>query len=99
MPLPLEFTRKLPGSSISRLRYTQVKRTGNIALYQFGRIDPGFEVVRIRIAKPHSLPSGSSLPWHEVYPSTEDFGRDGWYYRHEEDALKKFHELAEASEK
>jgi hypothetical protein len=57
--------------------YTLVKRTGNIAIYQSGDI---IEVIRIRIAKPATLPSGTILPWRETYPSSEQFGSHGFVY-------------------
>jgi hypothetical protein len=57
--------------------YTLVKRTGNIAIYRSGDI---IEFIRIRVAKPATVPSGTILPWRETYPYSEEFGLHGWCY-------------------
>jgi len=69
----------------SKRDYTLVQRTGNIAIYvaPISAEVPDvvmYEVVRVRVANPTTLPSGAVLPWREVYPSPESWGSHGWTY-------------------
>lgn len=83
-PLRTEFAR-------DGLSYKQLKRTPRLqpeptlvttelgaAMYSVS--GGGFEVIRIRLGKPGVLPNGNPLPWRETYPTTEEFGRHGWYF-------------------
>lgn len=58
----------------------------------------GFEVIRIRLGKPGVLPNGNPLPWRETYPTTEEFGRHGWYFMptDRDQAEAKYEALAKA---
>lgn len=72
-PLRTEFIRE-------GMTHRQIKREGNIAIFQIGLVEPGFEVIVIRVAKPQKLPGGEMAGWREVYPSTSEFGVKGWYF-------------------
>ncbi len=85
-PLPLTFNRH-------DHTYTQVERNDRAAIYTVshaGRTEViGFEVIKIRIAKPQKLPGDKMAPLRETYPSDEEFGRHGWYYmRNEQEKMR-----------
>lgn len=43
----------------------------------------GYEVIRIRVAKPSEIKIGDKVhtyPEREIYPYTEEFGAHGWDY-------------------
>lgn len=73
---PLPITKK-----DGQFTLTQIWRDASWAIYE--KTNPNhskstFEVVKIRIAQPKSLPSGSHLPLRENYPSDSDWGKYGW---------------------
>jgi len=74
---------------------TQLKRTGNIAIYKQtkGKRSPAYEVVIIRKAKAWTA-FGKDFPAAEYYPKSEDWGTCGFTYGTIEGALVKFVELA-----
>jgi len=65
-------------------RYTQLKRQGDIAIYQQQHKAHAavirYEVVRIRPRPATTLPSGVLLPEREAYPSSSAWGTDGWTF-------------------
>jgi len=73
-------------------------RDGKIALYKQMKKDVlyGWEVHKIRIAKPHILKIGNlvkEFPLREILASNEDFGNYGWSFHTKDNAMKKFKEL------
>jgi len=62
-------------------RYVQVERDGDIALFTQTHLASGtvrFEVVKIRIQRAHTWPSGVHTPDREVYPGSHRWGQLGW---------------------
>jgi hypothetical protein len=56
---------------------------------------PGFrfksyEAVIIQKRDAYTWPNGETTPAHEAMPSSRDWGKYGWTYRDQEDALAKF---------
>lgn len=88
---------KLPGF-IDRGSYqlTLLRRVGPIALFARWNRDinrtSSFEVVRICRAPAGEL-FGRPLPPREVYPSTSQWGQDGWTYQHKGGAVQRFDAL------
>lgn len=79
-------------------RYHQITREGNLAIYEqtwTGSKTPSiaYEVVRIRVAPPHTFPTGVSYPAREVYPSDESWGADGFTCTDKDRAFAKLKEL------
>ena len=73
LPLPPEF-------EDSRFRYTQVERTGDLAIFTQTHKTSGhqrYEVVLIRIQKEHTWPNGNITPEKEAYPGSTSWGRLG----------------------
>lgn len=66
--------------------HRQIKRIGNVAIFEVGMSGLGYEVIKIRIAKPQKLPGGLIAPWREAYPSTGEFGTRGWCFMREQRA-------------
>lgn len=66
---------------------TQIKRCGNIAIYERTNIDTGskhYEVIRINKVKKlidFDTRTYSETDFIEKYPSNEMFGKNGWYYK------------------
>lgn len=52
-----------------------------------------YEVVRIRVAKEWNC-QGTIIPEHEVYPSDEKWGTDGFTFTEMEKAKKVFEKLS-----
>jgi len=74
---------------------TQVKRSGDIAIYRQTKagLPPAFEVVTIR-RREASVAFGKEFPAAEYYPRNEDWGNYGFSYRTLEEAERKFKQLA-----
>lgn len=70
----------------------QLKRTGNICIYQ---VDSGthFEVVKLRLETPSEAYLKQGFLKEEKYPRSEQWGRYGFTYKDLESATKKFNEL------
>ena len=72
LPLPLSFTEK-------GFVYQQVEREGDLAIYS--QTHPGgavrYEVVRIRIQRAHTWPTGVTTPEKEAYPGSNSWGHAG----------------------
>ena len=86
-------------------RYSQVARTDKAAIYQVrdgGRL-VGHEVIRVRVRKSNPNWFKADCPptevISEVYPSNEDFGKYGWFYKEAPNAGKKYGELNERPKK
>jgi hypothetical protein len=63
--------------------YTQLERHGDVAIYEQKHKRSGvcrFEVVKIRVRPEETLPSGSTLPEREVYPSSASWGTLAWTF-------------------
>ena len=75
--------------------YTQLKRLGDVAIYRQSKkgLPDGYEVVRILKHEAFSA-FGKDFPAGESYPSSQQWGSDGWTYRTLEDAEQKFQELS-----
>jgi len=75
--------------------YTQLKRLGDVAIYRQSKkgLPDGYEVVRIQKHEAFSA-FGKDFPAGESYPSSQQWGSDGWTYRTLEDAEQKFQELS-----
>jgi hypothetical protein len=75
VPLPLSFTEK-------GFAYQQVERQGGVAIYS--QTHPGgavrYEVIRIRIQREHTWPTGVTTPEKEAYPSANSWGVLGWTF-------------------
>lgn len=70
-------------------RYTQLARTGNVALFTQMHKPSGhvrYEVVVITVAKEHTWPDGTTSPEREVYPSSSQWGRLAWTHLSEQQA-------------
>lgn len=80
--------------SHSGFTLTQLKRTGNIAIYKQtkGKQSRAYEVVIIRKAKAWTA-FGKDFPAAEYYPKSEDWGTCGFTYCTIEGAERKFAEL------
>ena len=93
--LPTQFTKK-------SLTYTQIKRHGNVAIYEVfrGMSSRGLEVVVIKSHNGYTLGKNNVEP-AETYPGDSQWGRLGFTYTDvtcedkELDANKKFKELVE----
>ena len=75
--------------------YTEICRSGNIALYEQLRDDwksPSYEVIVIKVNKPHPN-SVHEFDMVETYPSAMHWGSRGWTFNTMEDAGEKFDEL------
>jgi hypothetical protein len=73
-PLALEF-------DLGNYRHTQVERHGTIAIYEQRHKEADvtrFEVVRIRIQREHTWPTGQTTPEKEAYPGATSWGRLGF---------------------
>jgi hypothetical protein len=75
---------------------TQLKRVGNVAIYQQTKKKQttAFEVVIIR-RREASTAFGKDFPATEYYPHNEDWGTYGFTYRTIEGAERKFAELTD----
>ncbi len=76
--------------------FTQLKRTGNVALWlRQTPHGPSYEVIIIRITKKDFVIKGVVVTpaGTELYPSNEQFGSLGWYYPSLDKAEKKYKEL------
>ena len=75
LPLPLSFTEK-------GFVYQQVEREGGMAIYS--QTHPGgavrYEVIRIRLQREHTWPTGVTTPEKEAYPGSTSWGRLGWTF-------------------
>jgi hypothetical protein len=80
--------------------FHQVKRAGNVAIYQQTSDTDGqswFEVVVIRERPARTGAVGDrvvTFPAGEQYPSVADWGKTGWTYTNQADALSRFNTLA-----
>jgi hypothetical protein len=77
--------------------YNQVHRSANAAIYSL-RYSPsksivGYEVFKITVSKPWTLPDGTVIPEQEHFPSNEEIGGIGFSYDTIKSAMKKFEEL------
>ena len=76
--------------------YHLIQRIGMIAIYEQRRCKTpdrgcGSVVVRIRNKKPSKLPNGVVLPHREVFPSSSEFGKTGWFYMKKSKVLAYAH--------
>jgi hypothetical protein len=85
-------------------RHELVARQGLICAVRRTRIYPDgergpshFEVVRLRQANEWTAPNGQTVPAAENYPSNESWGKEGWTYRTEVDALREYRLLSTAT--
>jgi hypothetical protein len=81
----------------SGFRHDLLTRKGLVCLVQRTRIHADgsegllhYEVVRLRQAREWIAPNGRIIPAAENYPSSESWGKDGWTYRTEADAVSRF---------
>jgi hypothetical protein len=65
------------GLRVQNRTLCQVKREGNVAIYEQGI--HGFEVIVIRVRKAHEA-FGKHFPDMEYYPGNEQWGEYGWTY-------------------
>ncbi len=77
--------------------HRQIKREGMIALFE--RFKPGptqhhFEVVRLRVRRERQI-GGSTVPGGECYPSSSQWGNDGFTYNDRAGAEDRFMALVE----
>ena len=76
------------------LEYTEIERTGNIALYEARYIGAsklyGYVVAKIRV-RPEEAPWGKTLPKREIFPSASHFGEDGWFYMAKSEDIARGH--------
>jgi hypothetical protein len=87
-PLPIQFDK-------SGWHYHQVFRRGLIAVYRRWKdsgLKPHFETIRIREAPDYQV-NGNSIPAHESYPGDTLWGKHGWTFLTEEEAMHKASEL------
>jgi hypothetical protein len=77
--------------------YRQLKRAGNVAIYQQTRKgrSPAFSSYEVVILRPYKAweSFGRFFPAGERYPKSEDWGLYGFTYRTIEEAERKFAEL------
>jgi hypothetical protein len=76
--------------------FTQVDRSGDVALYK--KVDTEdktelYETILIKRGEDRVYPNGSFVPAKEYYPSDEQFGKMGWAYRTYKEALIKYNML------
>jgi len=73
---------------------TQLKRSEKAAIYLQSKPGqrPAYEVIRIRVNKEWSA-FGQQFPASEAYPSSEQWGQNGWIFRDLNAAEAKFEEL------
>ena len=79
--------------------YVLEKRKDKIAIYKQMKEDVlyGWEVHKIRIAKPSVMKIGNKVkefPLREILAYNEDFGQYGWAFQNKDSAIKKFQELS-----
>ena len=89
-PLPAQWTRN---GLVSRV----IKRTGDVVMVQLGKADC-YEVAIVQRHNGRTLPNGVILPPAEHMPSTEEFGRKGWYYPDRDMANAKYRDLVAAQD-
>jgi hypothetical protein len=79
LPVPLGCVLKSNGRT-----YTQVERSGDIAIYESpvsdSCADLMYEVAVIRAMPAKTMPDGTELPFREVYPTPESWGRYGFTF-------------------
>jgi hypothetical protein len=89
-PLPKTFTQ-----NSQNLDYTQIERTGNIALYEVRYIGAsylyGYVVAKIQIEPEQKMPSGKILPLREAIPRASKFGQYGWFYMAKSEDIARGH--------
>jgi hypothetical protein len=79
-------------------RFTQILRSGNVAIYRRKFIagkSEHFEVIRIGCHTGKVI-AGRVIEPAEVYPSAEDWGSRGWTFSSEEAARARFEALESA---
>lgn len=76
--------------------YRQLKRTGNVALYEQGG-GCAYEVIRIK-QNPERTIKGNVIPPHEAGPGDSEWGRNGWTLATIQRAEEKFAEICAADE-
>ena len=84
-----------------RFRYTQLERHGDVALYCQEHKESHaqrFEVIRIRIQREHTWPTGVTTPEKEAYPGAGTWGKMGWTFFKREEAEEKVAELLATQE-
>lgn len=84
--------------STNGVMYRQVERTGEVAIFE-GPQAGMYEVIVIQVKPPGICPSGSVVPWREVYPVAEHWGTYGWTFtsRSHGDALQAAREKAKVA--
>lgn len=89
-PLETEFRR-------DGFDYKQVKRRGDVALFEQRRGDEakGYELVIIRVKPAATLPNGRSVSEREAYPSSEEWGVFWWTVVDRVAAFGRFAELVD----
>jgi hypothetical protein len=79
-----------------RFQYVQVERQGDVAIYQQIHKASGnvrYEVIRIKIQREHTWPTGVTTPEKEAYPGSGSWGQLGWTFFTLADARQKMAEL------
>ena len=81
--------------------FEQLAREGMVALFrkskpEFSNIS--YEVVVLHESKDHIGPHGNLILAAECMPQNEKWGEQGWSYRDEEDAWRKFRSVIESKQ-
>lgn len=74
--LPKEFTR-------NGWQFTQLKRSGNVAIYQRNKPDGSqlhLEVIIVQQGSARTLPDGRTIEASEFYPSDAQWGTKAWTF-------------------
>lgn len=80
---------------------TQVKREGKVALFEKTKAthkSPSYEVVVVQVSKAREV-FGRAIAEHEIMPSSEEWGTNGWSYSDLDSALKRFDKLVREQER
>ena len=91
--LPTEFAGR---GSQKTFYFTQVDRSGDVALYKKVDVEDKielYETILIKRGGERIFPDGNSIPAKEYYPSDEQFGKMGWAYKTHKEALIKYNML------
>ncbi len=79
-----------------RFQYVQVERQDDVALYTQTHKASGnvrYEVIRIKVQREHTWPTGVTTPEKEAYPGSGSWGQLGWTFFTLETAQQKMGEL------
>ena len=85
--------------------FTQIARTGNVAVYKRTRVSDewscGYETILIKTVKAGTVYVKGGKPTEvdtESYPGAASFGKTGWSYNNQKMAFAKFEELVKKEE-